>query len=156
MKNLKDTVLVGAVAGIALLSAFGVAQKAGSGPATGGGNDKETQDPAFTGTIQLPQDAPGQDGAGDEAAETARYQKLARITQDRAVQAAQMYLKSTVAPTKVSLEGENGYLVWEVVIGGQELKVDAGDGRVLHAAKADTENEAGETGEAAEQENDGK
>ena len=32
----------------------------------------------------------------------------------------------------MALGNENGYLVWEVVIGGQEVKVDAGTGQVLH------------------------
>lgn len=145
MKNLKNQALVGAAAGIAVLSALGLAQKAGSSPGSAGGAD--VQEPAFTGTIRLPQEAPGHKDAGGESAEAAGYGALARVTQDRAVQAAQLYLKTTAAPSKVALDDENGFLVWEVVIGGQELKVDAGDGRVLHAAKADAEE--GESGDDA-------
>jgi hypothetical protein len=41
---------------------------------------------------------------------------------------------STAAPTKVQLSDENGYLVWEVVIAGQEVKIDAGNAQVLDKA----------------------
>ncbi len=67
-----------------------------------------------------------------EGQEAALYQNLAKVTRDQAVAAAQQALGTQAAPTKVQLGVENGYLVWEVVIGDQEVKVDAGTGQVLH------------------------
>ena len=67
----------------------------------------------------------------------------AKITSSEAAQIAQKGLPGKVVQTR--LDDENGYLVWEVeVIGDQgqktQLKIDAGDGRLLAV-------EAGETAE---------
>ncbi len=102
----------------------------------------QLQDPSYVGSIAV-QDDPNL----TEAEEAARLAGLAKITDQEAVTAAQQKLGSTSTPTKVALEAENGYLVWEVVLDGQEVKVDAGTGEVLHMAPVGAE-------EAGEEEND--
>lgn len=86
---------------------------------------KGTQSPSYQGSL------PVQEGQ-NEAQEANAYLSLAKVSQQEAVAIAQKALGTQAAPTKVELGVENGYLVWEVVLAGQEVKVDAGDGRVLH------------------------
>jgi uncharacterized membrane protein YkoI len=68
-----------------------------------------------------------------ERAETARYQKLARITADQARSAALAKVPGTVK--RVRLENEDGNLVYGVKVmttaGRREVKIDAGNGTVL-------------------------
>ena len=110
-------------------------------------NDTEQNDdqtPAYKGSIQLPQ---GKGGAEiPDAQEQAQLQVLAKITPDQAKQAALAVVPGTV--TSVKLGDENGNLVYEVVIGKVDVKVDAGNGKVLHQDTAGDENEqGGEQGE---------
>lgn len=69
-----------------------------------------------------------------EAAESARLQPLARVTADQARSAALAKVPGTA--TLVELENEDGNLVYGVVVrtaaGERDVKVDAGNGRVLH------------------------
>ena len=69
-----------------------------------------------------------------ERAESARYQKLARITGDQARSAALASVPGTA--TSVELENEDGNLVYGVTVktttGESDVKVDAGNGKVLH------------------------
>ena len=111
---------VATLAASALLSlaAFGFAQQ---------GTQSGAQDPSYKGSIPV-QEVEGQ----GEAAEAQQYQSLAKVSLQEAVKAAQTALSSTAAPSKAQLSVENGYLVWEVVIGDQEVKVDAGNAQVLH------------------------
>lgn len=98
------------------------------------------QDPSYKGTIPVQENLTPQ-----------QYQALAKVTLQEAVKAAQAALSTTAAPSKVKLDEENGYLVWEVVIGDQEVKVDAGSAQVLHkeavGAGEDKGDESGEDGE---------
>lgn len=103
----------------------------------------QSQNATVTGTIAIP---------GGEAAELAQYQSLATVTFDEAIAAAQEATGLTDAPTKVELGNENGFLVWEVVIGDQEVKIDAGNGEVLQTEQVGAEDEADEGGEASQQE----
>jgi uncharacterized membrane protein YkoI len=70
----------------------------------------------------------------EEQAEAARYQKLARITADQARSAALASVPGTA--TGVELENEDGNLVYGVTVktatGEKDVKVDAGNGKVLH------------------------
>jgi uncharacterized membrane protein YkoI len=69
-----------------------------------------------------------------EGAESERLQSLARITPEQAQAAALAQVPGTVK--KVELENEDGNVVYGVEIktakGESDVKVDAGDGRVLH------------------------
>ncbi len=96
------------------------------------------QQPMYQGTIKV---ANSQDNAKDneknvkdnEAQESAKLASLAKITLDQAKTAALKVVPGTV--TKVSLDNENGYLVYSVEIrtntGLVDVKVDAGNGAVL-------------------------
>lgn len=86
---------------------------------------KGAQSPSYQGSIPV-QEAQGEDQ------EATLYQNLAKVTRDQAVAAAQQALGTQAAPSRVQLGVENGYLVWEVVLASQEVKVDAGTGQVLH------------------------
>ena len=101
----------------------------------------QTQQPAFTGSIPLPQENQS------EAAEAAAYPKMAKVTLDQAVTAAQSSLGNSTEPSSAQLDNENGFLVWEVVIGQQTVKIDAGDGKVLLTEQVGTE-EMADNGES--------
>ncbi len=80
------------------------------------------QEPVIKGSITLTQDP------------MAQYLTLAKISMADAVAAAQKAVGTTEAATSASLEDENGYLVWQVVVAGQEVQVDAGTAEVLAQA----------------------
>ncbi|GAA5514576.1 hypothetical protein Dcar01_03332 [Deinococcus carri] len=104
-----------------------------------GDNDAETQDdqtPAYRSSIQLPPEPQGAEVP--DAQEEAQLRTLARITPQQATQAAQATVPGTVSSVK--LEDEDGNLVYAALVGRTEVKVDAGNGRVLHQEAADTEN----------------
>src|SRR5882672_10851228 len=77
-----------------------------------------------------------------EGAESGRLKSLARITPEQASAAALAQVPGTVK--KVELENENGNVVYGVEIktadGESDVKVDAGDGRVLHVEKDGEDN----------------
>lgn len=77
-------------------------------------------------------------GEQDDATEAANLQQLATITADQASQAAVAAVPGTVQ--KVELDNENGSVVYSVEIqttgGAIDVKVDAGNGKVL-AQEAD-------------------
>ncbi|PZA06681.1 MULTISPECIES: PepSY domain-containing protein [unclassified Meiothermus] len=109
MKKYAKAILLAASA---LLSLAAFAQKTGQSSA---------QHPSYAGSLPVQENLSAQ-----------QYQAMAKISLQDAVKAAQAVLNTTAAPTKVKLGVENGYLVWEVVLAGQEIKVDAGSGKVLY------------------------
>ena len=100
----------------------------------------QTQAPAFTGSIQVPRGA-------------ALYLDMARVSLQDAVAAAQQATGVTTSPTAVELEVENGFLVWSVTIGDQEVIIDAGNGQVLQTLQAEAHDDEYE-GEEMGDEND--
>ncbi|MBI1929783.1 PepSY domain-containing protein [Candidatus Poribacteria bacterium] len=105
-------------------------------------NDKgETS--SYVSSITVPNND-ADNGAEDEAGEAARLSKLAKITSDQAAQAALAKVPGTVVKTE--LENENGNVVYGVEIntaaGTTDVKVDAGNGNVLHI-DADDDGEGG-------------
>lgn len=128
MKKTVGAVLVGSALLASLATGLAMAEK-GSTQAV------QVQEPAYTGSIAVQSD----DDSQAEGAETSRYQAMAKVSMDEAIKAAQAALNTTQAPARASLENENGYLVWEVVIGSQEVKVDAGTGKVLHTEQVSQE-----------------
>jgi uncharacterized membrane protein YkoI len=76
-----------------------------------------------------------------EGAESDRLKSLARITPEQASAAALAQVPGTVK--KVELENEDGNVVYGVEIktanGESDVKVDAGDARVLHVEKGGEE-----------------
>jgi len=78
----------------------------------------------------------------EDQQEAAKLQPLAKITIQEAKQAAQTAVAGTASSVK--LENENGNLVYEVVIGQQEVMVDAGNGNVLYTENINQEDEHNE------------
>lgn len=111
----------------------------------------ESQEPVIKGSIMLPAEQKGVEVP--DAEESAQYLKLAKITLDQARAAALAAVPGTV--TSIQLEDKDGYLVYEVEIGNQEVIIDAGTGKVLYQGVMDAgdnengtenDNEAGESG----------
>lgn len=115
--------------------------------ATGTTPEKLTEDreeAAYTSSVTVP-DGPE---TNNEATEAQSLQKLAKIDQAAAQAAALKAVPGTAKSTR--LENENGSVVYEVVVTGNdgktyEVKVDAGNGNVLHR-----ESEGNEGPEAAD------
>lgn len=78
----------------------------------------------------------------EEQQEDAKLQYDAKISATQAKQAAETSVGGTASSVK--LEDENGSLVYAVVIGNQEVKVDAGNGKVLYTENPNQENESNE------------
>ncbi|MEA5508404.1 PepSY domain-containing protein [Crocosphaera sp. UHCC 0190] len=70
------------------------------------------------------------DDDSQEKQESANLQSLAKISPQQAQQAAEKNLGSQA--TKVVLENEDGNLVYSVIIGEKDVKVDAGNGKILY------------------------
>lgn len=105
------------------------------------------QDPAITGSIPV---QPGVTDGKTEAEEQAALQALATISPEQA-QAAAVAANPGTTATKVELGAENGFLVYDVELSnGLELKVDAGDAKILHTEQAGADNEVGEQDELNE------
>ena len=105
-------------------------------------NDAETQDdhtPTYQSSIQLPAEQQGTELSGVQ--EEAQLRALARITSQQASRAAQAALPGTIR--SVSLEDEEGNLVYAVVIGTTQVKVDAGNGRVLYQEQVGQDDQEG-------------
>ena len=114
---------------------------------TGAANEVNEQDPAITGSVPVPQ---GMTEGKTEAEEQAALQPLAKISPEQA-QAAAVAANPDTTATKVELDAENGFVVYEVALSnGMEVKVDAGDGKILHTEQAGAEDEAGEQDEVNE------
>jgi uncharacterized membrane protein YkoI len=69
------------------------------------------------------------DDAQEERQEEAQLQNLAKITPQQAEEAARTVASGTVG--RVSLDNEDGSVVYKVIIGQSEVLVDAGNGTVL-------------------------
>jgi uncharacterized membrane protein YkoI len=69
------------------------------------------------------------DDAQEERQEEAQLQSLAKITPQQAEEAARTVASGTVS--RVSLDNEDGSVVYKVIIGQSEVLVDAGNGTVL-------------------------
>lgn len=119
----------------------------------------EEQKPSYVGSIQVPNDqakeAEGERPEGKKASganedkseqeEAKALAGLAKITADQAKEAALAQFPGATV-TKVELDDENGYLVYSVQLTdtsdkGQDVKVDAGNSKVL-ATEAEEAEEA--------------
>ncbi len=95
-------------------------------------NDQRSE-PAYTGTITVPQNTASN---ATETQESAALAALAKVTQDQARTATLgRFPGATIG--KVSLDDENGVLVWSVELvdakgAGQDVKVDAGNAAILN------------------------
>ncbi|MEA5532954.1 PepSY domain-containing protein [Crocosphaera sp. XPORK-15E] len=82
-----------------------------------------------------------EDGENDDDAhekqESANLQSLAKISPQQAQQVAEKSMGSQA--TKVELENEDGNLVYSVIIGEKDVKVDAGNGKILYIDNSNAE-----------------
>ena len=110
-------------------------------------DDVEEQQPQYTGSI-LVDDA--QYEGMSEAEDAAAFQRFAKVTANEAEAAAiAANLGATVVETE--LDNENGVLVYSVELSnGNDVKVDAGNGQILHTESDDVDDED----ESGEQETD--
>ncbi len=93
--------------------------------------NQEDQQPGYTGSIAVPQDQKDQSEQNEDQA----LASMAKITADQAKDAALAQFPGATA-AKIGLDNENGYLVYSVQLTdttgkGQDVKVDAGNGKVL-------------------------
>jgi uncharacterized membrane protein YkoI len=96
------------------------------------------QIPSYTCSIKVPEPEP------------ADLSTLAKIKADQAMAAAQAAFPGT-AVKKMELDNENGCLVYSVVLSNDmEVKVDAGNGAVLHQELAGKEGHEGREGNEEE------
>lgn len=110
---------------------------------TGSGQD-QIETPAYTGSITV--DQTRTEGMS-EADESAALQGQATITAEQA-QAAAEAANAGAKATKVELDNENGVLVYSVQLdNGLDVKVDAGNGSILHTEQADGDKEANDANE---------
>lgn len=146
---MKKTLITYTLLGVLAAGTFGpvVAFAQQNAPATP--RQAQKQDTNLTGSVPIPEDQ-----NLSEAEELTQYQSLATVTLNEAVAAAQGATGLNEAPTQVELGDENGFLVWEVVIGNQEVYVDAGNGQVLQTEQVGAEDEADDDEDGEEDENE--
>ena len=72
-----------------------------------------------------------------DATQSAKLRAMAKITPQQAQQAAESAVAGKA--TSVKLENEDGSLVYSVAIAQKEVKVDAGNGRVLYTDSLNNE-----------------
>ncbi len=130
--------LIGAAAGLTLLvGTIGGGIALAQSP-TGSGQD-QIETPVYTGSITVAQ---AQTEGMNEADESAALQGQATVTADQSKAAAEAANAGAKA-TQVELDNENGVLVYSVQLdNGLDVKVDAGNGSVLHTEPADGDKEA--------------
>jgi uncharacterized membrane protein YkoI len=92
-------------------------------------DENEVNEPNYVGSIKITDTQ-----EMDEASENEMLSKYAKISKDEAEKIALGKIQGTII--KTSLENENGYVVYAVTIKDSngkvvEIKVDAGDGKVL-------------------------
>ena len=102
------------------------------------GPDDQVQEPSYTGSIGVDQ---AQYEGLSEADEAAALQGMATISADQAKAAAVAANPGTTV-VKVELDNENGVLVYSVELNnGLDVKVDAGNGAILHIEQAGADQE---------------
>ena len=131
-------VLIALLATMVLLIGAGVAYASNNSSQTSIGVEDDADD-AYQGSIS----APGQNESS--------VQKLANIDKAAAEQAALKAVPGTVHEAELETS-DNGYVVYDIELAGKdgnnhEVKVDAGNGEILHQ---DLEDEADESDEADE------
>lgn len=105
-------------------------------------SNNEVQSPSYTGSITVDQ---RQTGSMSESDEAAALQKMAHITAAQAKAAAESAHPGATA-VKVDLDNENGVVVYSVELSnGLDVKVDAGNGKILHTEPPDSDRENGES-----------
>jgi uncharacterized membrane protein YkoI len=110
-----------------------------------GADEKDdVQEPSYTGSIKVPEPEPND------------LNSLATVTAEQATAAALQANPGTTAKA-TELNNENGSLVWGVELSnGADVKVDAGDGKVLLTEQPDPNEPEGESKESVEEQDENK
>jgi len=144
--------MAGAVIGIALLlGSLGIGIALAQGPTPTAppeaasqeeaGTDDQVQAPSYTGSIPVDQ---AQYEGVSEADEAAALQGKATISAADA-EAAALAANPGATVVQTELDNENGMLVYSVELSsGLDVKVDAGNGSVLHTEQGGEDNESAE------------
>ncbi len=146
-------VLGAAVLGIALIGGgYGPGQAGAQAAAHASkvqvGDRVREESPVYTASIQVKdQDREEQGERHEEGGEAVQLASLAKIDTTQAISAALAQVPGTVL--KTSLDNENGNLVYSVEVKttaseAKDVKVDAGNGKVLHVEAAGHDEEEGE------------
>ncbi len=78
---------------------------------------------------ELPEASDGDGETNDDGQQQdSQLQSLAKITRQQAQRAAESTQMSRLRASSIKLENENGNLVYAMVLGQKEVKVDAGNG----------------------------
>lgn len=105
-------------------------------PTAEGGTSRDGQEPGYGASIQVPQSQDGDSETDEGSDESPALQAVAKITPVQARDAALAEFPGATV-SSVELDNENGSLVYSVRLtdtSGKawDVKIDAGDGRVLH------------------------
>jgi uncharacterized membrane protein YkoI len=144
MKTRSGLLRVGSLAVALIIMTVGVGKMARAAIQTPGaksdaGHNVKAQVPTYKCSIKVPEPEP------------ADLSTLAKIKADQAMAAARAAFPGTVVK-KMELDNENGCLVYSVVLSnGMEVKVDAGNGTILHKELADQEEHEGREGKEEEE-----
>jgi uncharacterized membrane protein YkoI len=109
---------------------------------------KDIQNPSYAGSIKV-----ADKDSASESTEASTYAKMAKITPAQATKAALAKVPGTIS-NKVVLDNENGILVYSVQVKDKsgairDIKIDAGNGKVLFAGKAGGEDSESESSKEA-------
>lgn len=139
MKKSSSLLWIGSIAMAMLITGVEAGKMALAASQTPGAKSGAVQNangqvPTYTCSIKVPEPEPRD------------LSTLAKIKADQAMAAAQAAFPGT-AVKKMELDNENGCLVYSVVLSnGMEVKVDAGNGSVLHQELASKEGHEGREG----------
>jgi hypothetical protein len=139
MKKRDSLLWIGSIVMAMLITGVGAGKMAlaasqTSGAKSGAVQHANSQMPTYTCSIKVPEPEPRD------------LSTLAKIKADQAMAAAQAAFPGT-AVKKMELDNENGYLVYSVVLSnGMDVKVDAGNGKVVHQEPAGKEGREGREG----------
>jgi hypothetical protein len=122
---------------LAASAAIGIIALAGIGRLAYANQGKSV--PASAQIIKLAEVSDGDGEADDDAQESAKLKSLAKITALQAKQAAEA--NSGGSASSIKLENEDGNLLYAVIIGQTEVKVDAGNGRLLYTEAVNSQDE---------------
>ncbi|GAC1450745.1 MAG: PepSY domain-containing protein [Chamaesiphon sp.] len=93
-------------------------------------------------SAKLPEASDGDGETNDDGQQqNSQLQSLAKVTRQQAQQVAEAAQKGRVSSVK--LENEDNNLIYAVMIGQKEVKVDAGNGRILSTTGPNDENNEG-------------
>jgi hypothetical protein len=143
MKKRDSLLWIGSIVMAMLITGVGAGKMALAASQTPGAKSGAVQNangqvPTYTCSIKVPEPEPRD------------LSTLAKIKADRAMAAAQAAFPGT-AVKKMELDNENGCLVYSVILSnGMDVKVDAGNGAILHQELAGEEGHEGREGNEEE------